>query len=173
MNYASILPLDIANGSGIRVSVFVSGCTHHCNGCFNQSAWDFEYGEPFTEDTIQYIISLMRKEQITGLTVLGGEPFEPANQPAVAELLRRVRTEYPEKSLWAYTGYLYEDIAGGKVGDPETAREILSLLDVLVDGPFVEELKDLSLVFRGSSNQRIIDLESTSEGSVVLWTDKS
>ena len=173
MNYAEIKNCDIANGPGVRVSLFVSGCTHHCPGCFNEVALDFEYGKPFTEDTIQVILDMLKPGYIRGLTLLGGEPFEPQNQGAVVELLRRVKKAYPEKSIWAFSGYLFDrDILSGKLGDRETIREYLSYLDVLVDGPFVEARKNLSLRFRGSENQRIIDVPaSLASGTVVLWED--
>ena len=173
MNYAEIKNCDIANGPGVRVSLFVSGCTHHCPGCFNEVAWDFEYGKPFTEDTIQVILDMLKPGYIRGLTLLGGEPFEPQNQGAVVELLRRVKKAYPEKSIWAFSGYLFDrDILSGKLGDRETVREYLSYLDVLVDGPFVEARKNLSLRVRGSENQRIIDVPaSLASGTVVLWED--
>ncbi len=173
MNYAAIKTYDIANGPGIRTVVFVSGCTRHCRECFQPQTWDFDYGEPFTQEVIDYILETLAPEQIAGLTVLGGEPFEPKNQAAVAELLRQVRTKYPEKSIWAFTGYLCDaELLAGKVGEPELVREILSLLDVLVDGPFQIEKKDLTLRFRGSSNQRLIDMKKTLEsGSVALWDD--
>ena len=169
MNYATIKNCDIANGPGVRVSLFVSGCTHHCPGCFNQVAWDFDYGAPFTEETIQTILSMLRPDYIRGLTLLGGEPFEPQNQPAIVELLRRIKAELPAKSIWAFSGYLYEDIVSGKLGD---TREYLSYLDVLVDGPFVQAKKNLSLRFRGSENQRLIDIPKTlAAGTVTLWED--
>lgn len=169
MNYATIKNCDIANGPGVRVSLFVSGCTHHCPGCFNQVAWDFDYGEPFTEETIQTILSMLRPDYIRGLTLLGGEPFEPQNQPAIVELLRRIKAELPTKSIWAFSGYLYEDIVSGKLGD---TGEYLRYLDVLVDGPFVQAKKNLSLRFRGSENQRLIDIPKTlAAGTVTLWED--
>ena len=173
MHYAEIKDFDVANGEGVRVSLFVSGCTLHCPGCFNEVAWDFEYGKPFTEDTIQVILDMLKPGYIRGLTLLGGEPFEPQNQGAVVELLRRVKKAYPEKSIWAFSGYLFDrDILSGKLGDRETIREYLSYLDVLVDGPFVEARKNLSLRFRGSENQRIIDVPaSLASGTVVLWED--
>ena len=173
MNYAEIKNCDIANGPGVRVSLFVSGCTHRCPGCFNEVAWDFDYGEPFSEDTIRLILDMLKPAYIRGLTLLGGEPFEPQNQGAVVELLRRVKRMYPEKSIWAFSGYLFDrDILSGKLGDWEITREYLSYLDVLVDGPFVEAKKNLSLRFRGSENQRIIDVPaSLSSGSIVLWKD--
>ena len=173
MNYAAIKTRDIANGPGVRVSLFVSGCTHHCKNCFNREAWDFDYGQPFTEETVDYIISQMRPGYVKGLTLLGGEPFDPRNQSAVVELLRRVKKELPEKSIWAFSGYLFDrDILPGRLGDPAVTREYLSYLDVLVDGPFIEELKNLSLRFRGSENQRLIDVKkSLAAGEVVLWED--
>lgn len=169
MNYATIKNCDIANGPGVRVSLFVSGCTHRCPGCFNQVAWDFDYGEPFTEETVQSILNMLRPNYIRGLTLLGGEPFEPQNQPAIVELLRRIKTELPTKSIWAFSGYLYEDIVSGKLGN---TKEYLSYLDVLVDGPFILEKKNLSLRFRGSENQRLIDIPKTlTTGTVTLWED--
>lgn len=170
MNYATIKNCDIANGPGVRVSLFVSGCTHHCPGCFNEIAWDFAYGEPFTQQTIDSIIQMLRPAYIRGLTLLGGEPFEPENQGAIVELLRQVKRELPEKSIWAFSGYLFDrDILSGRLGD---TGEYLSYLDVLVDGPFVEAKKNLSLRFRGSENQRIIDVPaSLAAGRIVLWQD--
>ena len=170
MNYATIKNCDIANGPGVRVSLFVSGCTHRCPGCFNEVAWDFNYGEPFTQETIDYILSLLKPGYIKGLTLLGGEPFEPQNQKGVVELLRQVKKQYPEKSIWAFSGYLFDrDMLSGKLGD---LTEYLSYLDVLVDGPFVEAKKNLSLRFRGSENQRIIDVKkSLASGKIVLWDD--
>lgn len=170
MNYATIKNCDIANGPGVRVSLFVSGCTHKCKGCFNEVAWDFSYGEPFTQGTIDYILSLLKPSYVKGLTLLGGEPFEPENQGAVVQLLRQVKQKYPEKSIWAFSGYLFDrDMLSGKLGD---LKEYLSYLDVLVDGPFVEGKKDLTLRFRGSSNQRLIDVPaSLKAGEVILWQD--
>ena len=173
MNYATIKNCDIANGPGVRVSLFVSGCTHRCPGCFNEIAWDFDYGEPFTDDTISLILNMMKPAHIKGLTLLGGEPFEPQNQPAIVQLLRRVKAEYPEKSIWAFSGYLFDkDILAGRLGPQEITNEFLSYLDVLVDGPFVQAQKNLSLRFRGSENQRLIDVQqSITRGEVVLWQD--
>ena len=173
MNYANIKNCDIANGPGVRVSLFVSGCTHRCPGCFNEVAWDFNYGEPFTEETEETILSMLRPEYIRGLTLLGGEPFEPQNQGSIVRLLRRVKAEMPKKSIWAFSGYLFDrDILSGKLGDWEITREYLSYLDVLVDGPFVEAKKNLSLRFRGSENQRLIDVPaSLAAGEIVLWQD--
>ena len=170
MHYATIKNCDIANGPGVRVSLFVSGCTHHCKGCFNQEAWDFDYGQPFTEETISEILDMLRPGFIRGLTLLGGEPFEPENREGVLSLLRRMRAEMPEKTVWAFSGYLFDrDILSGRLGD---TREYLSYLDVLVDGPFVESKKNLALRFRGSENQRLIDVPaSLKAGEVVLWQD--
>ena len=173
MNYATIKNCDIANGPGVRVSLFVSGCTHRCPGCFNEVAWDFEYGEPFTEETIDMIIRMMEPAHIKGLTLLGGEPFEPQNQPDLVKLLRRVKEVYPEKSIWAFSGYLFDkDILAWRLGSREITEEYLGYLDVLVDGPFILAKKNLSLRFRGSENQRLIDVpESLRRGEVVLWQD--
>ena len=173
MNYATIKNCDIANGPGVRVSLFVSGCTHHCKGCFNEIAWDFDYGEPFTQETIDRIIDMLRPAHIKGLTLLGGEPFEPQNQGAIVELLRQVKKELPNKSIWAFSGYLFDkDILSGRLGPWEITREYLGYLDVLVDGPFIESKKNLSLRFRGSENQRLIDVPaSLAQGEVVLWED--
>lgn len=170
MNYATIKNCDIANGPGVRVSLFVSGCTHHCPGCFNEVAWDFDYGQPFTQQTIDSILDMLRPDYIRGLTLLGGEPFEPQNQGPVVELLRQVKQQLPEKSIWAFSGYLFDkDMLSGRLGD---LGEYLSYLDVLVDGRFVESKKNLSLRFRGSENQRLIDVPaSLRSGTVVLWQD--
>ena len=173
MNYAAIKNCDIANGPGVRVSLFVSGCTHRCKGCFNEVAWDFHYGQPFTQQTIDELLTMLAPPHVKGITILGGEPFEPENQPAVLELLRQIKKEYPDKSIWVFSGYLFDrDILPGRLGTPEITREYLSYVDVLVDGPFVLEKKDLTLRFRGSSNQRIINVPaSLSQGQVVLWED--
>lgn len=172
MNYATIKNCDIANGPGVRISLFVSGCTHHCKGCFNEVAWDFDYGEPFTQQTIRTILDMMKPGYIKGLTLLGGEPFEPENQGPIVELLRHVKKAYPQKSIWAFSGYLYEKITSHTLGDWAVTQEFLSYLDVLVDGPFVEEKKNLALRFRGSENQRLIDMPATlASGKIVLWED--
>ena len=173
MNYAEIKNCDIANGPGVRVSLFVSGCTHHCPGCFNQVAWDFDYGQPFTQQTIDGILEMMKPSYIKGLTLLGGEPFEPQNQEPIVELLRQIKKKYPQKSIWAFSGYLFDrDILAGRLGPWEITKEYLSYLDVLVDGPFVQEKKNLMLRFRGSENQRLIDVPaSLASGTVVLWQD--
>ena len=173
MNYAEIKNCDIANGPGVRISLFVSGCTHHCKGCFNEVAWDFGYGKPFTQQTIDQILEMLRPGYIRGLTLLGGEPFEPQNQGPIVELLRQIKEKMPEKSIWAFSGYLFDrDILSGRLGDWSVTQEYLSYLDVLVDGPFVEAKKNLSLRFRGSENQRIIDVPaSLAQGKIVLWQD--
>ena len=173
MNYATIKPRDIANGPGVRVSLFVSGCTHRCKGCFNQEAWDFDFGQPFTQEVIDQILDDLSPSFVKGLTLLGGEPFEPQNQGAIVELLRQVKENYPEKSIWAFSGYLFDrDIRSGRLGDPAVTAEYLSYLDVLVDGPFIESKKNLTLRFRGSENQRLIDVPaSLKSGTVVLWQD--
>lgn len=171
MNYADIKRIDVANGPGVRVSLFVSGCTHHCKGCFNEVTWDFHYGKPFTEAEKQQILSYLDHEYIKGLSLLGGEPFERVNQQGLLPLLRCVRETFPDKTIWCYTGYDFEkDILGRMVMEWEETKEMLSYIDVLVDGEFVEEKKNLSLVFRGSENQRIIRVpESLEAGAVVLW----
>ena len=173
MNYATIKRCDIANGPGVRVSLFVSGCTHRCPGCFNEEAWDFEYGRPFTQQTIDEILEMLRPSHIKGLTLLGGEPFEPQNQPEIVKLLRQIKATMPEKSIWAFSGYLFDkDILAGRLGPMEITREFLGYLDVLVDGPFVLAKKDLSLRFCGSSNQRLINVPaSLLEERIVLWED--
>ncbi|MBQ8640110.1 MAG: anaerobic ribonucleoside-triphosphate reductase activating protein [Lachnospiraceae bacterium] len=171
MNYAEIKCCDIANGPGVRISLFVSGCTHRCKNCFNQMAWDFSYGAPFTKEVEEQILKELKPDYIRGLTLLGGEPMEPENQEGLLSFLERVKEQYPGKDIWCYTGYVFEtDILGKMLKTvPQTAR-ILELVDVLVDGPFVEEKKDITLLFRGSSNQRLIDMKETRRmGSVVLW----
>ena len=172
MNYATIKSFDVANGPGIRVSLFVSGCTHRCPGCFNEVAWDFDYGQPFDQGVIDLILSMLKHGHIKGLTILGGEPFDPRNQGPIVELLRQVKAKYPEKSIWAFSGYLFDQICSGRLGDWEVTKEYLSYLDVLVDGPFIEAQKNLNLRFRGSENQRLINVPaSLSSGEIVLWED--
>lgn len=159
MNYCEIKNNDIANGEGIRVSLFVSGCTHRCKGCFNKETWDFSAGSEFSEKTADSIIEMLDKPHINGLTLLGGEPFEIENQRGLLPFLRRVRRELPDKNIWCYTGYNYEtDLLGDSRAKCECTEEMLSLIDVLVDGEFIEAEKDISLAFRGSKNQRIIRL---------------
>ena len=162
MYYGEIKDCDVANGEGVRVSLFVSGCTNHCEHCFQPQTWDFDYGRPFTEETEDRILALLSPSYVSGLTVLGGEPFEPENQRALLPFLRKVRAAYPEKNIWAFSGFTYEELlTEGSYPRCEATEELLSLLDVLVDGRFVEALKDISLRFRGSSNQRLIDLNAT------------
>ena len=174
MNYANIKYCDIANGVGVRTSLFVSGCRHHCKDCFNAMAWDFAYGKPFTEEVENQILKSLEPFYIKGLTLLGGEPMEKENQEAVLHLLKRVRAAHPEKSIWVYSGFTLEELLGevpSHAATPE-AKEILALSDVLVDGRFIAEEKDISLQFRGSRNQRIIELRPTLEsGEIVWWQD--
>lgn len=170
MNYATIKPVDIANGPGVRVSLFVSGCTHHCKGCFNAEAWDFNYGEAFTAETEDKLLGLLDHDYIAGLTLLGGEPLEPVNQKGLLPFLRRVRERFPEKSIWCYTGFDFEaDVLGHMMESLETTRELMGLLDVLVDGEFVEEQKNISLRFRGSENQRILDVQESLKAGRAVW----
>lgn len=172
MNYAEIKKTDIANGTGVRVSLFVSGCTHHCKGCFNAETWDFDYGKEFTEKTEEELMQALKPDFITGLTVLGGEPFEPDNQRRLVPFLKKVRAAYPKKTIWCYSGYLLdEELLKESRARCEVTDEMLSLLDVLVDGEFVLEQKDISLRFRGSANQRIIDVPKTlQEGKIAVLT---
>ena len=173
MNYAEIKNLDIANGPGLRVSLFVSGCTHHCKGCFNPESWDFNYGQPFTEATEEELLKLLENEHIRGLSLLGGEPFEPANQAVLAPFLQRVKAKFPYKDVWCYSGYNFEqDMLTGKLGPWEITEQMLNCIDVLVDGEFVIELKNPNLRFRGSANQRVILVqESLKEDRIVQWDD--
>ncbi|MDD6102725.1 MAG: anaerobic ribonucleoside-triphosphate reductase activating protein [Clostridiales bacterium] len=170
MNYGEIKYFDVANGPGIRTSLFVSGCTHHCKNCFNAKTWDFNYGEPFTDRQIDDIITSLMPEYVNGFTLLGGEPFEPVNQKGILPLLRRIKKELPSKSIWIFTGYLFDrEIIGEMVGNIPETEEILKLTDVIIDGRFVEELKNLNLKFKGSSNQRTIDVQkSLKTGNVEL-----
>ena len=163
MNYASIRDCDIANGEGVRVTLFVSGCTHHCKGCFNPDQWDFNYGEPFTREVEDRILGLLDQSFISGLSILGGEPMEPSNQRVLVPFLRRFREKFGDtKTLWVYTGCVLDtetfNLQPSTFNLEGTTQEFLRMIDVLVDGPFVEELKDISLQFRGSSNQRILNL---------------
>ena len=170
MNYADIKDLDVANGPGIRTSLFVSGCTHHCKGCFNPETWDFNYGKEFTEAQIEKIIENMKPDHIHGLTILGGEPLEYTNQKGILPLLRRVKAVYPDKDIWLYTGYDFEkNIRDNMMVIWAETREIMNYVDVVVDGEFVEEKKNLNLRFRGSENQRIIDVKkSLAQNEIVL-----
>lgn len=167
MNYGAVKIRDISNGEGIRVSLFVSGCTHHCKGCFNPETWDFNYGQKFTEKTISEIINFMSLDYIQGLTVLGGEPFEDQNRPEVLKLIKKVKEVYPQKDIWMYSGYLFEEIQNKEYG-----QEILSEIDILVDGEFVKERKNLKLKFRGSDNQRIIDVKKTLKTGQIVLAEK-
>ena len=172
MKYAAIKSCDIANGPGVRVSLFVSGCRHHCKDCFNPETWDFAYGQPFDEAVMEHILALMAPDYIRGITYLGGEPFEPENQRVLLPFVRRVRAAFPRKTIWCFTGFTYDELlTEGSHPRCEATDALLSLLDVLVDGRYVEELKDISLRFRGSSNQRLIDLNATRQtGSVRLFS---
>ena len=175
MNYAEIKNCDIANGEGVRVSLFVSGCTHHCKNCFNKETWPFDYGRPFTAGTEEMILRELAPDYIDGLSLLGGEPFEPQNQAALLPFLRRVQELFPQKNIWCYTGYLFDsELRQESRARCEYTDEMLSLIDILVDGEFVQELYSIALQFRGSSNQRIIDVRrSLDSGEVVLYTPKS
>ena len=156
---------------GVRTSLFVSGCSHHCPGCFNEIAWDFNYGKPFTQDTIDSIIESLKPDYIQGLTLLGGEPFEYSNQKGLLPLVRQVREVLPQKDIWCFTGFLFDkDIIENMCKKWKETNELLSYIDVLVDGRFVEELKNLNLKFKGSENQRTILVnESLKSGNVILY----
>ena len=170
MNVSEIKHCDIANGAGVRVSLFVSGCRHHCPVCFNEGAWNFDAGVPF-DDVRDKVLRLLSTSFVDGLSVLGGEPLEPENARVLAPFLEEVRETMPDKDIWLWTGFTYEGI-GVSRADTDDVRRVLSCVDVLVDGPFVERLKDITLRFRGSSNQRVIDLRRTMEdGEVRLWSD--
>ena len=170
MNFATIKKRDIANGPGVRVSLFVSGCTHRCEGCFNEVAWDFAYGEPFTREVEDAILEALAPDFIAGLTLLGGEPFEPENQRALLPFLHRVRERFPQKTIWCYSGFTLEQLTGESRARCRVTDEMLAQLDVLVDGRFVLAKKNIRLRFRGSENQRLIDMNKTREtGEIVLW----
>lgn len=173
MNYGNIRKYDIANGEGVRVTLFVSGCTNHCFNCFQPETWDFDYGQPFTNETMCEILEALRPDYIQGLTLLGGDPFELSNQEGLVELLREVKKQYPEKDIWSYTGFILDQdlLDGGRRHGPYT-DEMLSYIDVLVDGPFIQDKKNISLKFRGSENQRVIDLKkSLKKQEVILYLD--
>lgn len=162
MNYGEIKKRDIANGVGVRVSLFVSGCTHHCKNCFNEATWDFGFGKEFTEETADEIISALNSDYVNGFSLLGGEPFEPPNQRVLVNLLKRIKETYPDKDIWCYSGYTFDkDLLGESRARCEVTDEMLSYIDVLVDGKFVEKLKNIRLKFRGSENQRIIDVQKS------------
>lgn len=172
MNYGEIKKNDIANGLGVRVSLFVSGCRHRCKNCFNSDTWDFSYGKPFTEDTVEEILKALAPDFVSGFSLLGGEPFEPENQPELLKLLKRIKKEYPQKDIWCYTGFLLdEEILGDSRANTPYTNDLLSFIDILVDGRFVEELKDISLKFRGSSNQRVIDVKKTLVTNEIVWVE--
>lgn len=170
MHYSTIKDCDIANGIGVRITLFVSGCTNHCKNCFQPQTWDFDFGEPFTEETEEKLLEMLKPDYINGLTLLGGEPMEPQNQRALVPFLKKVRKAYSNKNIWCFTGFTYEVLkTDGSHPRCEVTDEMLSLIDVLVDGRYVDELKDLTLQFRGSSNQRLIDMVKTREnGEVTL-----
>lgn len=173
MNYGNIKKYDIANGEGVRVTLFVSGCTNHCFNCFQPETWDFDYGQPFTNETMCELLEALRPDYIQGLTLLGGDPFELSNQEGLIELLREVKKQYPEKDIWSYTGFILDQdlLDGGRRHGPYT-DEMLSYIDVLVDGPFIQDKKNISLKFRGSENQRVIDLKkSLKKQEVILYLD--
>lgn len=176
MHYATIKENDIANGTGVRTSLFVSGCTHRCKNCFNEIAWDFEYGAPFTEEVAAKIIASCKPGYVSGLTLLGGEPMEPQNQQALLPFVRAFKQAHPNKTIWCYSGYTYEQLVGTEECRCrcDVTDDLLRQIDVLVDGKFVEELYDITLRFRGSSNQRLIDLDKTRKaGEIVTWIDSA
>ena len=170
MYYGAIKKCDIANGVGVRTVLFVSGCTHHCKGCFQPETWNFDYGERYTKETEDEIIESLKPDYVDGITLLGGEPFEPENQRELVKLLRRIKKELPKKTVWSFSGYTYEELTGDSRAVCEVTNEMLSMLDVLVDGEFIEAKRNISLRFRGSENQRLIDMNKTrKEGKIVLW----
>lgn len=173
MNYGEIKKNDIANGEGVRTSLFVSGCRHHCKGCFNGQTWDFAYGKPFTEETAMEILTACEPYWINGLSLLGGEPFEPENQRVLLPFLIMFKERFPDKNIWCYSGFTFEEILGYTQSRAKTdiSKEMLAMIDVLVDGKFIEEKKDISLKFRGSSNQRLIDVKKTfRQKEIVLYS---
>ncbi len=174
MNYAEIKRYDIANGPGVRVSLFVSGCRHRCEDCFNEIAWDFSYGKEFTEDVQEMLLGYISSPQIKGITLLGGEPFEVENQRGLLPFVKKVRESFPEKTIWCFSGFTYEQLCGKEKSRArcEVTDELLSLIDVLVDGRYEKEKRNIMLRFRGSENQRLIDMNKTREcGEVVIWND--
>ncbi len=173
MYFGEIKNCDIANGPGVRVTLFVSGCTNHCKNCFQPQTWDFKYGQPFTKEIENELLEMMTPDYIDGITILGGEPMEPSNQEALLPFLKRVKEKYPSKTIWVFSGFTFEELMDkSSYANCEYTEEILDVSDVLVDGRFEEELKDISLRFRGSSNQRLIDLKKTaSNGEIVIWDD--
>ena len=175
MNYATIKWTDIANGEGVRISLFVSGCTHRCKNCFNEVAWDFSYGAFFDEEVQEKILKELKSDYIAGLSLLGGEPLEPQNQEALYPFIKKVRALYPQKTIWCYTGFVLDEKKGllrEAHKNTQCTKDLISLFDVLVDGAYIEELKDIRLKFRGSSNQRVIDIQkSLSQGECVLYLE--
>ncbi len=173
MNYATIKPVDIANGPGVRVSLFVSGCTHRCKGCFNEEAWDFQFGKPFTEEVQKQLLSSLDHDYIEGLTLLGGEPMEPSNQESLLPFIKAVREHLSGKTIWCFTGYDFEkDILGKMMKTSAVTRELIPLFDVMVDGKFVAEKKNLSLKFRGSENQRVLNVKKSLEEGRGVWMEE-
>lgn len=172
MNYADIKRVDVANGEGVRVSVFVSGCNHHCKGCFNQCAWDFNYGNKFTDEQIDTVLKYLDHDYISGLSLLGGEPLDPKNQEGLLPLVKKVKEKFPDKNIWCYTGFDFEkDVVGKMAQENPTTKELLKYLDVVVDGKFEEAKKNLKLKFRGSENQRIIDVPETLKVHKIVSLD--
>lgn len=173
LNYAVIKPTDVANGPGVRVSLFVSGCTHHCRNCFNAEAWDFSYGQKFTKETEGAILSLLSPEYIEGLTLLGGEPMEPVNQEGLLPFVKKVKERFPQKTIWCFTGYDFEkDVLGEMFLSSSVTQELVPLFDVVVDGRFVEEKKNLRLKFRGSENQRVLDVKESLKKGRAVWCEE-
>ena len=169
MNYADIKKVDIANGTGVRVSVFVSGCTHHCKGCFNSEAWDFNYGKEFNNDSINTIIEYLNNPCIAGLSILGGEPLERSNQQGLLPLVKKVKEKYPDKNIWCYTGFLFDkDVMDNMYKNWDETKELIPYIDVIVDGKFEEDKKNLKIKFRGSTNQRIIDVKKSLKEKCVV-----
>lgn len=173
MYFGEIKNCDIANGPGVRVTLFVSGCTNHCKNCFQPQTWDFKYGQPFTKEVEDDLLEMMSPDYIDGITILGGEPMEPSNQEALLPFLKRVKEKYPSKTIWVFSGFTFEELKDeASYANCEYTDEILDISDVLVDGRYEEELKNITLRFRGSSNQRLIDLKKTaSDGEIVIWDD--
>ena len=173
MNYGVIKPVDIANGPGVRVSLFVSGCTHHCPGCFNQEAWDFSFGKPFDEEAQQRVLEFLDHAFITGLTLLGGEPLEPENQKGLLPFVQRVRRQLPQKTIWCYSGYDFEkDVLGWMMERLDTTGDLMDCIDVLVDGRFIAAKKNISLRFRGSENQRVLDVKQSVKQKQAVWCEE-
>lgn len=173
MNYATIKPTDVANGPGVRVSLFVSGCTHHCKDCFNEEAWDFSYGEPFTRKVQEQIFEMLDHSYITGLTLLGGEPMDPRNQEALLPFVKEVRQRFPEKTIWCFSGYDFDtEILGRMAKESQVTTELLSLFDVMVDGRFVAAKRNLMLKFRGSENQRVLDMPASLAAGHGVWKEE-